>query len=277
MGNNKFLYRFFIVAFIWSWVFWLVLILAGYNIIPMPANMLSNLKLPLVSIGAFGPLVGALSALRSEFGKGAGKKYLKTFVDLRWGWKAYVIPVVILGGITCIAWLLPEAFGEERLYMLLPSVSIFVPYLLIMIFFGGGQEEFGWRGYALPRMESSMGMWKANVVLGVIWAVWHLPLWFVQDTSQMYMNFGGFVLLTVGYSFIFSWVLQLSGNRPLAGLYIHGLANAFIPLMPILIMKEGEPQVRFWIWVSLTFVVGIVITIFRSKKGAKPVSVSENN
>ena len=136
-----------------------------------------------------------------------------------------------------------------------------------MILLGGGQEEFGWRGYALPILESKFGIWFANIILGIIHAFWHLPLWFITGTSQTYMNFGGFILLIVGYSFILSWIRKISGNRPFSGLYAHGLANAFIPLMPTLIMQKNVSQPRFWIWVSLTFIIGIIITIIRDKEG----------
>jgi len=77
------------------------------------------------------------------------------------------------------------------------------------------------------------------------------------------MNFGGFILLMVGYSFIFSWVRKISGNRPFSGLYVHGLANAFIPLMPTFIMQENMPQTRFWIWAAITFLIGILTAILR--------------
>jgi len=80
------------------------------------------------------------------------------------------------------------------------------------------------------------------------------------------MNFGGFILLIVGYSFILSWIRKISGNRPFSGLYAHGLANAFIPLMPTLIMQKNVPQPHFWIWGSLTFIIGIIITLMRDKK-----------
>ena len=161
--------------------------------------------------------------------------------------------ILIFGGSSFIAWFFPELFGEERLPMLLPSVWLFIPYLLIMILLGGGQEEFGWRGYALPILESKFGIWYANIILGIIHAFWHLPLWFITGTSQTYMNFGGFILLIVGYSFILSWIRKISGNKPFSGLYAHGLANAFIPFMPPLIMQKNVSQPRFWIWVTLTY------------------------
>lgn len=269
-NNDRNLFKFFSLAFLWSWIIWSPLVLAGFGIIPLSANLLKSITIPISIVAAFGPLFGALVTLRGENGKGSSILFLKSFLDLKLGWKAYIFPILILGGSTAIAWILPEFFGESRIPMLVPSVWIFAPYLLLMIFFGGGQEEFGWRGYALSRLEQRMGMWKANFFLGVIWACWHIPLWFIPGTSQTFMNFGGFILLTTGYSFLFSWIRNISGNKPFSGLFVHGVANAFIPFMPPLIMQNNVLQTRFWIWVILTFIVGLTIMTFRSKKQKQP-------
>ncbi len=264
--NVLFPFRFFLWTFMWSWIIWTPLILASLKILPSSEKALSIVTIPVIMIGVYGPLAGALYALRKENGKGSAKLYLRSFLDFRLGWKAYVYSILIFGGSTFIAWFLPELFGEVRLPMLLPSVWLFVPYFLIMILLGGGQEEFGWRGYALPILESKFGIWYANMILGIIHAFWHLPLWFVTGTSQTYMNFLGFILLIVGYSFILSWIRKISGNKPFSGLFAHGLANAFIPLLPTLILQKNVSQPRFWIWAGLTFIFGIIITIIRDKK-----------
>ncbi len=266
MNNNvRFPFRFFIVTFIWSWAIWIFLIFCSLKIIPVSDKFLLICTIPIIMLGAFGPLVGALFVLHQEKGKGASRKYLRSFLDFNLGWKAYIFPVIIFGGSTFIAWFFPELIGEKRLPMLLPSVWLFIPYLFLMILLGGGQEELGWRGYALPLLESQFGIWLANIILGTIWASWHLPLWFITGTGQTYINFGGFVLLMVGYSFILSWILKISGNRPFSGLYAHGFANAFIPFMPTVIMQKNVPQPYFWIWVIFTFLIGILITILRKK------------
>jgi len=210
-------------------------------------------------------MAGALFALRHGQGKGSVKKYLKSFLDFRLGWKAWVYPIIIFGGSTFIAWFFPELLGEERLPMLLPSIWVFIPCLIFMVFLGGGQEEFGWRGYALPVLESKYGIWFANTLLGIIWGLWHLPLWFITGTSQNYMNFGGFVMMTIGSSFILSWIRKIAGNKPFAAMYAHGLSNAFIAVMPTLIMEGSVSQTSFWIWVTLTLVIGIMITVMRKK------------
>jgi len=273
--NMKFPIRFFLVTFLFSWVLWTPLVLGSLGIIPVSEKLLSVVSVPVIMLGAFGPLAGALYDLRHREGKGSVRKYLQGFLDFNAGWKAYLLPILIFGGSTFIAWFFPELSGEKRLPMLLPSIWVFIPCLVFMILVGGGQEEFGWRGYALPVLENKFGIWYANIILGVIWALWHIPTWFITGTTQSHMNFGGFVLLMTGYSFIFSWIRKISGNRPFSGLYAHGLANAIIPVMPTFNSQDGVTQPRFWIWVTLTFLIGVIITAFRKKEPQKPTGQAD--
>jgi len=206
----------------------------------------------------FGPAAGTFYCLKTLHGKDAMRQYLRGLLDFRLGWRAWLLPVLVLGGSTWIAWMLPELWGEPRVEMLLPSVWLFPPYVLIMILLGGGQEELGWRGYISDPLEARLGAWLGNLVLGVIWAFWHLPLFFIPGTSQTFMPFAGFVLLTTGYAWFHAWVRQVSGKRTWAGLMSHGWANAFVPLFPTVVMVAGAAQPRYWIWVSLTFVIGLI-------------------
>jgi membrane protease YdiL (CAAX protease family) len=219
--------------------------------------------------------VGAFVCLKTLHGKDALRNYLRGLLDFRFGWKAWLIPILVLGVSTWLAWIVPELWGEPRLKMFLPSVWVFPPYALIMILVGGGQEELGWRGYILDPLEERLGPWLGNLLLGVVWAVWHLPLFFIPGTSQTFMPFFGFMLLMIGYSWFFAWVRQASGKRTMAGLIMHGLSNAFVPLFPTLVMVEGAAQPRFWIWISLTFVIGLVTMAIRSRKTSQTEAVRE--
>ena len=260
----KYLIRFFIITFIWSWVIWILVALILNDVFSISADLPDKAKTPILALGAFGPLAGVMLTLPKERGKGANREYLRTFLDFRLGWRAYIFSFMVLGGLNFIAWIVPEFFGHDRLPMLLPSLWIFFPYLIMMILFGGGQEEFGWRGYAMPRLEEKYGLWIGNLILGTVWGCWHLPLWFIQGTGQTYMPFGGFVLFTIGSSYILSWIMNLARNKPFAGLYAHGISNALIPVIPALKMQLDVPQPRYWIWVSLTLLAGIIITSIRT-------------
>jgi hypothetical protein len=79
------------------------------------------------------------------------------------------------------------------------------------------------------------------------------------------MNFAGFLLLTSGYSFFFAWLCEVSGRRPLAAIWAHGLANTFIAPTPVIRTEPGASQPRYWIWVSLVFVAGIIFMALRMR------------
>jgi uncharacterized protein len=263
---DRFPYQFFLVTFAWSWLIWLPLVLASAGILPLGKDLLSALITPVTMAGVFGPAAGALYCLKTLHGKDAIRKYLRGLLDFHLGWRAWLIPIIVLGASTWIAWRLPELWGEPRLQMLLPSAWIFPPYLLLMVLLGGGQEELGWRGYIVDPLEARLGPLLGNLVLGVIHAFWHLPLFLIPGLSQVFMPFAGFVLLMTGYSWFFAWVRQSSGKRTWAGLITHGWANAFIPLFPTVVMVSGAAQPRYWIWVSLTFAIGLTTMAIRSRK-----------
>ena len=210
--ENRIPLRFFVVTFLWSWLIWAVLVFAGAGAGLIPYGFLSEISLPVMLLGAFGPVVGTVVSLYSLEGKGAIKNHFKSYLSLNFGWKAWLAIFLVLTAAAFIAWILPEFFGSDRLPAILP-VSFIIPYLLLMIFLGGGQEEVGWRAYILPIFEKKFGLIIGSLILGIIWAVWHIPLWFIPGTGQSYMNFLGFTFLCIGYSYFFSWVIKASGNR----------------------------------------------------------------
>ena len=136
MENDKFPYRYFVVTFLWTWIFWLPLALVGLGIFPLGADLVKKLLATATFLGGAGPAIGAFYSLRTLSGKGSVADYLKSLLDLRFGWKAWIIPVIVLGGITFIAWGLPELWGEPRINMLLPSIWAFPLFLLSCDFRG---------------------------------------------------------------------------------------------------------------------------------------------
>jgi len=264
--ENKIPFRFFVVTFLWSWVFWGALIIPGMLNLPISNDYFQAISLPLMIIGAFGPAVGAIISVYTIGGKSSVKSFLSRFLSLRFGLKTWLAIFFVLGGASIIAWLLPEFFGADRIQTFFPSVFVFPLYIIITIFFGGGQEEIGWRGYISPYLEKKFGLIVGGLILGAIWAIWHLPLWFIAGSSQAYMNFFGFMLKTIGYSYFFSWVIKESGNRLFSGLVAHGVANAFVPLFPWIILADNVKQTRFWIHGIIIIIIGITIVITRTYK-----------
>jgi membrane protease YdiL (CAAX protease family) len=267
--ENKVPVRFFLITFLWTWFFWIIpLIFSVIGIITDDNVYSSAIATPLLVIGSFGPAIGAFVSLRTIDGKGAIKKYLKSFLSLKFGWKVWLLIFLIFGLAQFVAWIIPEFFGEKRIEPYIPFY-MFPIYLLAMTFFGGGNEELGWRGYILPYLEKKFGLIFGSLILGVIWAAWHLPLWFIPGSSQMYMNFLVYAFITIGYSYIFSWVIAASGKRLLSGLITHGVVNSFSVIFPPIIFDLNANQIRFWIYGSIMLVIGIGIVLWRTYKGRK--------
>jgi membrane protease YdiL (CAAX protease family) len=157
-----------------------------------------------------------------------------------------------------VAWYGPELLGHERLGMLLPSALVFPVWWLLMVLVGGGQEEVGWRGYILEHMEARFGIWMGNIILGLVWTAWHLPLFFISGTSQAYMPLAAFAMGLIGISFFLSWVMKAAGGKPLSAVIAHGTINAFVPLVPTLVMEPDVAQPRWWLHQTLLLVVGVL-------------------
>lgn len=265
--QGRFPFRFFVITFAWSWLTWLPLVLGYRGIGPVDKDTVIALTLPLtLFVAAFGPAVGAVYTIKTEDGWAAVRCYLKGLLDLRLGWRAYLGAILLLGGCTFLAWILPELWGEPRLGAFMNALPTLPIYFLAMVLIGGGQEELGWRGYILDPIEDRLGPLLGNLVLGTIWGIWHLPLFFLPFTGQANTPLVGFLILTIGWSWIFAWIREASGRRIASGPYAHGLANTTTFLFPTLITASDAPQTRYWIWVTLIFVTGLVVTFARKQR-----------
>jgi membrane protease YdiL (CAAX protease family) len=110
----------------------------------------------------------------------------------------------------------------------LPALGILPTLLLWAVTFGAG-EEVGWRGFALPRLQSNRSAFSASMLLGVFWAAWHLPALFYRDT---YLEMGLLVipmLLTVAAvgSTVYTWLYNGTRGSLLIPVIFHGLFDFF--------------------------------------------------
>lgn len=209
-------------------------------------------------MGAFGPAVGACYSILTIEGKRELFVFLRSLLSLRFGWKAWAAIFAVSGLVNLAAWYGPELFGAPRLPMFLPNAFVFPVMWLMMVLVLGGQEEIGWRAYLLGPLEERFGVWAGNLFLGLIWTAWHIPLFFIPGSSQFYMPFAAFAVGMIGESFLFSWVMKISGGRPLSAVVAHGTVNAFVSLFPTIVMEPGVFQIRWWIHMILLLVVGIL-------------------
>ena len=211
---------FFVAAYAWTWLFQLLGVLITRHTISLP------LPRELVDTIAFlGPALAALGVTAYESG-GAGLRALLAQL-LRWRvrplWYA-----VALGGpllLTLALVVLYRATGgvlpaSVPLPLPLPLL-VLVAFVYVGLFHGGLDEELGWRGYALPHLQARYGALTASLILGLFWACWHLPAWFVSDSTQAGLSFPVFLVSVVATSIIFTWLYNSTGGSLLLIILLH--------------------------------------------------------
>ena len=102
---------------------------------------------------------------------------------------------------------------------------LFVPFMLPVMLFCGGLEETGWRDVLQPELEKKVGFTLAALIVGVIWWIWHTPLFFIKDVSQYGADFLTFGINVVGLSFALAAIRKVTGSVWMCVLF-HSLINS---------------------------------------------------
>ena len=222
------------VTFAVTWTAWAVVLALGGD----PSS--SPLTLALWVVGGFGPPIGALVAARRD-GDDRARDLLRRLI--RWrvglGWYALIaFPLAVaVAAVAILGW--PAAPDAS----LLGTVTATVPAFVIMAVAGGGLEELGWRGYAVPHLQARVGALPAAVGIGLVWAVWHLPLYAMVDTTQADGNFAWFTLQAVALSILLTFVYNGTGDSLLLPVLLHAAVNSFYS--SVLIHVEIVDYARF--------------------------------
>jgi hypothetical protein len=255
-----------IITFGVAWLCWLPAVLETQGVLELPIPTEVFLLL-----GIFGPLAGAIWATVRRGGWSAVRGLLARVLDLRIGvvwW--LVIPIVPIG-LSALAWWGGNLLGGTAVELAVAKQPWMVlTTLLLMMALGGGQEEFGWRGYALDVLQARWTALTASVVLGVIWGVWHLPLFFVEGTGQFYTPFWIFVLASPAMSILTTWVYNNTGRRLFAAVLFHGAINAGMNVFPAIQMVEGADQRTFLVLIGLYWLWAVgVVGLFGGRRLAR--------
>jgi membrane protease YdiL (CAAX protease family) len=179
------------------------------------------------------PAIAALLAAALTGGRGALRELGSRLVRWRVGWQWYL--VVILGpaafslAVAGVYTLLGGSWSEAAPPALLEGPLLFLPlFLLILTLTDGLGEELAWRGFALPRLLTRYNALVASLVLGVIWALWHLPLVWIEGNA-MYQQPVWLLLVDItAKSVLFTWVFLHTRGSVLIAMLFHGATNLFL-------------------------------------------------
>jgi CAAX protease family protein len=220
---------FFLLTYAISWSVYAVII--GLRI---RADTLAGV--PLFILAVSGPTLAALTLT----GAGWGRRDLAALLRraVRWrvhiGWYVAVLAFWAVGLV--LIWSAARIIGLEPRPILEPPMSAFPFVFLVILLIGGPlQEEFGWRGFALPRLQNGRTALRASVIVGLFWGAWHIPVFWVVGTWHADLVDGRslpvtvffvaiFVLSTVPLSIVYAWVYNGTGSILLT-ILLHAAMN----------------------------------------------------
>lgn len=211
--------EYLLIAFFISWLSWGILILlTALNIVQFQ----SFIGLLLFGIGGFGPTFSAVLCLDGKLTLRKIGKFIFQHQKRTW---FYLVLFAILA-------LLTTGLSSMETNSAMPWYSLPVVFLVCTLI-GGGNEELGWRGTLQPLLERVIGERIKNrtlsfvitsLVVGIIWAIWHLPLWFVSGSTQQGISFGWFALAAILLSFWLGCIYRRTSSVFYCMLF-HGFMN----------------------------------------------------
>jgi membrane protease YdiL (CAAX protease family) len=192
-------------------------------------------------IGTFGPLVAAMVVSAQQGGRAELRSLLGRVVRWReapiWYGVAFLGPLVLtLGAIALHVVMGGQMPSLGALIGALPIVLIMFVYMLIFFALG---EEVGWRGYALPALQARYSALISSVILGVMWTLWHLPVFFNPEMYYSDLPFGLFLAYLIPFTILISWLFNSTGGSVLMAIIVHAAMNSSTDVWKVLPEYSG--------------------------------------
>ena len=224
--KNKSLTIFFLLAFIFALPSYIMVALVSNGVLFTP-----DAVYPFISLVALAP-IGAATVLSFKENRWRGVKTLwgRTFDFKRVARKKWFLPTFfLLPLLVFVAYPINLLLGQPLTEPLYPIAGI--PVLFLVFFIGGLGEEVGWMGYAIEPMQSRWTALKAAILLGVIWAVWHIPIYIylivnpVEIVAQM--------VAIIAMRVIIVWLFNNSGKSVFVTIVFHAVYNVTMGAFPV--------------------------------------------
>jgi uncharacterized protein len=256
---------FFLIAFGSTWIKDALEFI--FNV-KMPTSMTDPAILFVLFIGipgAFGPTFAAFLITGISEGKPGMKALWKRFWNRNAGLKWLLVALVFYDVIRLSANLIARTLdGQAYPILVLPDpLWSYIPALVTPFILSGMGEEFGWRGYALPRFQARWSALTSSLLLGVIWACWHLLFFFIPTATLYGRSFLEWAPWIVMSSVIYTWLFNNTKGSVLIAALFHATANYSVFILPT--------HASLWYFMAImALVVTVIVIAFGPKALVRP-------
>ncbi|HKQ59516.1 MAG TPA: CPBP family intramembrane glutamic endopeptidase [Candidatus Eisenbacteria bacterium] len=223
------------------------------------------LRVIVFHIGVFAPGIVAIAITAITRGRDGLRALLTPLFRsaVPWRWYAFAIgymaavklTVALLHRIITGAW---PRFGVEPWYLILAAT------VFSLVIGGQAGEEIGWRGWALSRLAARFGLGSAAVILGVVWAAWHLPLFWLPFGNTQGQSFPLYLSQVTAISVAFAWLYAKTGGSLLLTMLLHSAVNQSLGIVPSGAPGASQPwtlsaSLAGWLTAAVLWVVAAVL------------------
>lgn len=218
---------FAILTIAFTWVFWVPL-----AVFHVPENAIGFLAF---TAGAFGPPVAAaiVTWLRGDSVRAWAASIRRWRFPARYWLMALVLPGLCAVGAGLAGLVLGD--GSLTLPSRYQTIAYPIQFLPLLVA-GGGQEEPGWRGFALPYLQETYSPLAASALIAVPWFVWHLPMWWIPWTGQSTLPIPVFAVTILVLSVLLTWLYDTVRGGLLLVMVFHVSVDA----APIFYLAGGD-------------------------------------
>ena len=265
------LISFFVMAYAFSWIVWSPWVLSeeGVGLLPFELGGAASGLLNAAAILAGPTLAGLIMTVSTE-GREGIRRLLHRIVLWRvgLGWYLFAligIPVVMALGTLILPGGL-ASFGSLGLGYVLTYLALFP---LIIVLGGPLFEEVGWRGYALPRLQPLYGPLVGTLILGLLWALWHLPQFLVPSWAEAsggrgFLAIVKFVVIAIAFAIVTTWVFNNTKGSVFLAILVHTSIDAFsIPMGELF----SPSDVANSLLLSFLVLVVVLVVLTRGRLG----------
>jgi membrane protease YdiL (CAAX protease family) len=249
------LLAYFLLTFLVSWSVWF-----AASGLAAPGNTgIFGGRGPVFLLGVFAPGLVALAFTAQAEGRAGVSRLLARIghwrVDARW----YAVAIGCFAVIKLAAALVYRIVTDEW-----PPFGdtpiVLIPLGIAVSTWVQAGEEVGWRGYALPRLAAYLGLGGASLVLGVVWAAWHAPLFVLPDSGSTGQSFLVYLLQVVAMSVVLAFVYWKTNGSLLLVMLMHASMNNTTGIVPAAVGGAISPiafggSLVAWATVALSWAV----------------------
>lgn len=221
---------FFVLAIGLTWIFMITDALGSHGILPF------RLPLPLMVVMGYMPTLAAVIITRLTKGWAGVRALFRKLLIARVGLGWYLFAIFGFAAVDVLAVVLYNAFGQGPdlpiISSRVPDLPVWqmalsiVPMFIVIGLVNG--EELAWRGFAMPALQIKYNALTSSIIMGLIWTLFHLPLFFTATgSSQADMSILSFTIATVSLSILYTWMLNNTLGSVLLAYLFHASANTW--------------------------------------------------